>query len=165
MRWGWLLLALCVMVSPASAQQATIDQIDVLSIGIYDLEEVSRVEDPTMVTGGRNLVTNVRLERATRRIPGELGMRFGYQFEVVGYPQGAETTLRFVTRFPRPMRNPNTGRSARTTEQMRRTYVGETSYRGYRFDEPWEIIPGDWTFEIWDGDVRLSSVTLTVVAP
>lgn len=33
----------------------------------------------------------------------------------------------------------------------------------FRFDDDWELIPGIWRFEAWDGDTRLYSVEFEVV--
>jgi hypothetical protein len=35
--------------------------------------------------------------------------------------------------------------------------VGEELYRLYRLTERWEVVPGTWTLEIWEGDRKLSS--------
>ena len=34
---------------------------------------------------------------------------------------------------------------------------------GYGLDQPWEMIPGKWRFEIWSGDRLLAEQSFTVV--
>jgi hypothetical protein len=33
--------------------------------------------------------------------------------------------------------------------------VGEELYRLYRLTNGWEVVPGIWTLEIWDGERKL----------
>ena len=33
----------------------------------------------------------------------------------------------------------------------------------YGFDDPWELVPGPWTLEIWDDDKKLFSQIFNVV--
>jgi hypothetical protein len=34
---------------------------------------------------------------------------------------------------------------------------------GYQFGHDWEIVPGTWTIELWDGDRKLASQSFQVV--
>ena len=45
-----------------------------------------------------------------------------------------------------------------TSPAIRRRFPGGDRHqprRGYGFDEPWEVVPGTWTLEIWQGDRKL----------
>lgn len=41
--------------------------------------------------------------------------------------------------------------------------VGASNWNGYTFDDPWELVPGTWTMELWVGKQRLASQEFTVV--
>jgi hypothetical protein len=43
--------------------------------------------------------------------------------------------------------------------------IGAVNYRGYVFEHDWELVPGTWTFELWDGKRRLTSQAFQVVRP
>ena len=34
--------------------------------------------------------------------------------------------------------------------------IGAINYRGYVFEQDWELVPGAWTFELWDGQRMLA---------
>ena len=36
------------------------------------------------------------------------------------------------------------------------------SYSGYSFDDPWEIVPGTWRFEIWLGGRKMAEQSFNV---
>jgi len=38
-------------------------------------------------------------------------------------------------------------------------------FKGYSFDNSWEIVTGIWTFEVWDGDREPGSQSCNVIAP
>jgi hypothetical protein len=40
--------------------------------------------------------------------------------------------------------------------------MGTDRLAGYKFGQPWEIVPGLWTLELWSDDRKLGSVTFTV---
>jgi hypothetical protein len=43
--------------------------------------------------------------------------------------------------------------------------IGDTSFLDYSFDEPWELVPGTWTFQLWQGNRKLAEKSFTVVKP
>ena len=99
-------------------------------------------------------------------IQARIGLVFGVRFFVVGEPKEAEVKLRFVTRYPLPgLRNPMTRIDKLRDEQTGPAKIGWADFRGYSFDYDWEIVPGVWTFEVWDGDRKLVEQQLTVVKP
>jgi hypothetical protein len=64
--------------------------------------------------------------------------------------------LKYVTHIPKPgMRNPETGNVTLTNVFYQEHKVGEELYRLYRLTDRWEVAPGVWTLEIWDGDRKL----------
>ena len=42
------------------------------------------------------------------------------------------------------------------------TAIGSVHWRGYGFDQRWEIVPGVWTIEIWQGDRKLLEHSFTI---
>jgi hypothetical protein len=82
----------------------------------------------------------------------------------VGAPEGATVPLRMVIIFPSPgLRKPDGRHAILRDEYMWKAKIGKSSYRSYRLDKSWEVVPGDWTLEIWDNDEKLASQTFTVV--
>jgi Domain of unknown function (DUF3859) len=71
-------------------------------------------------------------------------------------PPMPSANLKYVTRIPAPgIRNPQTGNVTMTNVFYQEHKIGEELYRLYRLTDRWEVVPGVWTLEIWDGDRKL----------
>jgi hypothetical protein len=110
-------------------------------------------------------VTNVHAKRKTRTIPISKGVNFGFQYEAVGSPRGERATLHFVVIYPPPgLNKPGSSSPMPRDEYDRKVRIGvKGSYDGYELDNDWEMVPGDWTLEIWNGQDKLASETFTLV--
>jgi hypothetical protein len=58
--------------------------------------------------------------------------------------------------------NPNNDNTYRPSVADFATVIGDVHWRGYAFDEPWEVVPGVWTIEIWQGDRKLLERSFTI---
>lgn len=157
-----LLAALALLVAGAAAARAqTASRIDIVDYGIYavDRERHGRNEDGI----GLSTVRNARLAVTTATIPAQLGVTFGFHYKVVGRDTGEVVELRKVTKFPPGgLRTPK-GEVVRETERTLRNKIGETRFTSYALVDNFELAPGPWTIEIWQGSVRLASQTFTLV--
>jgi hypothetical protein len=67
-------------------------------------------------------------------------------------------TLKRIIHVPEPgVHNPETGNTVLTCLVMADTRFGTMEIAGYQFGHDWEIAPGTWTIELWDGDRKLAS--------
>ena len=160
----WLGL-IAALAFAASAQAQTVSRIAITDPGFYEFDVEKIDKTPDSVSTGFKTIKNVRLVRKAERIPATVGTSFGFRFEIIGEPQGTPVTLRFVTRFPAGgLRNPQ-GKVLLMSENDRTFRIGETTYRSYTFDEPWEAVPGTWTFEFWYQGKLVGSQQFEVVKP
>jgi hypothetical protein len=160
-----LLLAALLALAPfaAGAADVTVDRIDVVDAGIYAVETGAATPDPD--APGETIVAPVTatLVEATTAIPGRLGLEFGFRYIVVGTPAGAEVPLDFVITYPPPgLADPADAEPLRESRFTRGKKIGETLYLGYAFENEWEIVPGEWTMEIWQGGEKRASRTFAV---
>ena len=94
----------------------------------------------------------------TNRIPAKLGTRFGFSYEInnLRVPDG---TVIDVVRFERcpAMSKPDGTTFTGAERPVRLPVVGGKAdgYCGFGFDHEYELVPGNWTFEI-----RLNGKTL-----
>jgi hypothetical protein len=42
------------------------------------------------------------------------------------------------------------------------TRIGETSYASYTLEDSFELVPGEWVFEIWQGNRKLATQSFKV---
>jgi len=159
---SFLLVLLLPLIAVADAPR--VDRIDITEFGIYVADTTSKTNASQTPTGTVSNLANVRHAETTQTVSAQLGVRFGYRYNVVGSPNGAEATLRFKTLFPAPgIRNPTTGQQMNQAEYDRAKTIGSSSYRDYGFDHDWEMVPGVWTLQIWYQDHMLAEQKFTVV--
>ncbi len=156
------LLVMAFLSVNAYAQDPRINKIDVIDYGIY-----TATSNKVKASGqgiGQNNVTGERLVAMTRTVPMQLGVHFGFHYTVVGTPAGAMAPLRIVTLFPSPgLHNPKASQPILRNEYTIERAIGKPTYHDYSFEDQWELVPGTWTMEIWDGDRKLLSESFTVV--
>jgi hypothetical protein len=158
---GFAIATLLAFISNAAIGQ-TIKRIEITEFGIYSLDQGERISAPNTPAGFRRDVDNIKLISATDTVPARLGVHFGFRYRIVG-EKGATFTLKKVTLIPQPgIQNPNTGETKLRGETSLASGVGGILYSGYTFSYPWEIVPGVWTIEFWDGDRKLASQSFNV---
>lgn len=161
----YLYLAVLLLGAPlaAGAADVRVERIDVLDAGVYAVETGEETADQNAPTGTIADVTTATLLEATTAVPGRLGLEFGLRYEIIGTPPGAEVPLDFVIVYPPPglvdPTDPVPLTESRFTQPER---LGAPSYVGYGFENDWEIVPGDWTFEIWFEGRNLTRQSFTV---
>ena len=162
---AWL-AALLLMLTGGIASAQTVERIDLLDYGLYRATRTGDNAAPGTATGTLHVVGDVTFYEKTTRVPARLGTRFGIRFVVVGSPAGQKVTLLQGWKLPPAgLRNPKTGVLYFEEGSPTVKTIGEPTMRGYSFDEPWELVTGDWTMELWSGNRKLLSKTFTVYAP
>jgi Domain of unknown function (DUF3859) len=156
-------LLLVAAISSAACAQ-TIQEIHVINFGIYRADRFKQEDAPATPARVLGHVANLELIEETTTIPALRGVRFGFEFKIRGQT-GAKVRLKFVILIPQPgIRNGGTGNGLVRGEYFLDLTVGELRYMGYKFDHPWEVALGNWIFEIWDGDRRLTSQRFNIMA-
>jgi hypothetical protein len=163
MRILFLAAALSLAFTSASAQTPpAVERLELLEHGLYSAasENCSPDERGLIVCD----VANVRHVATTTSVPARVGVLFGASFRVVGAPNGATVNLRKVWLPPSAgLRAPTVAEPIRRIERIERNVVGATTVSTFGFDEAWELLPGTWTLQFWDGDRLLLSQQFDVV--
>jgi hypothetical protein len=161
----WLARALAPLAILALAfapPAAASGQVEIQDYGFYDLSVDGSVPAPKDVSGTRNIVSNIRLQRQTEEIDAQLGRSFGFRFRIAD-PALHGKTLTLRTIFP-PLTNPESKRTM-TTQDRAFTATGESVYDGYRFDYDWEMAEGIWTFQILHNGKVIGEKKFKVIIP
>ena len=108
-------------------------------------------------TGGRQgVASNVYFLRDTPAVTTRLGTSFGADILLVGARRGASATHRTAWKVPgNGAVDAKTGNVFREFGSNFTARIGTPTYRGYKFTEPWEVVPGEWTLEVWQDDRKL----------
>ena len=144
---------------PARAQDMHVDRLELVGAGFYDTAKTT-VTGATpaagAVAGSVRELRDVTLLAEPPATTAHVGIGFGVRFRSFGARNGERAMLRSVWTIPEPgITNPTNHNIYRQSVADFATTIGATHWRGYGFDEVWEVVPGTWTLEIWQGDRKL----------
>jgi hypothetical protein len=159
------LLALALLVLSATAQAQTEPRITVIEYGIVSATDGKKVPDPGTATGFTREVTNFKIVRQAETIVAKLGTRFGIRYRIDGVPRNQVLKVKCITRFPAGGVTNVKGQKVEADEYDCAEKSGEVTWRSYTFEEPWELIAGDWNLEFWYGGKKIGEKRFAVVAP
>jgi hypothetical protein len=136
-----------------------VDRLELLDAGFYDAAKTTvtgTTPSAGAVTGSVKELGEVKLSPDPPATSARVGIGFGVRFRSFGARDGERAMLRSVWTIPAPgIANPTNGNTYRQSVAEFATTIGANHVRGYSFDEPWEVVPGTWTLEIWQGDRKL----------
>ena len=136
--------------------------------GLYKLvRSGGLVDNPNTSTGKAIANPVIQLVKSTDRIPLIKGAQMQLQYRIWSLPdQPAYVDLRRVLKHPE-MTLPDGSVSTGSDYMIKgRVSVNQViAYTGYGFDEDYEMVEGDWVFEIWHEYTRLIEQTFTTYQP
>lgn len=150
--------------SGSAAETMRISVAEISGFGVFEAATTRRFSGYSTKTPAIDTVSGVRFLDRTTEVPGTLGTNFGFQYRLNTTPEGQKVAIKSVIRFPDGGLQHPSGQIYEQSVEHKYIKVGEIGLHGYGFDESWEIVPGQWRFEIWHGEVRLIRKTFTVVA-
>ena len=157
-----LIGALAISLTGAVAHASQIQRIELVGYGIYTSIPQSCQRDTLGVN--RCTVRDVRQITTTSIVPFRTGVEFGVEFKTIGSFDATAAEVRKVWIFPGAgLKSPFFNQPLRRDEEVISVPIGTGGFVAYTLDEPWELVPGIWTVEIWDGNRRLLSKSFTVV--
>jgi hypothetical protein len=136
--------------------------------GLYKLvRSGGLVDNPSTSTGKAIANPVIQLIKSTDRIPLIKGAQMQLQFRIWSLPdQPAYVDLRRVLKHPE-MSLPDGSVSTGSDYMIKgRVSVNQIiAYTGYGLDEDYELIEGDWVFEIWHQNRKLIEQKFTTYHP
>jgi hypothetical protein len=139
---------------------------EILDHGIYTGEQNDVILDPNTPTGsvlqGRGVS---RLVKQTTKIPAQLGTQFGFRFIVHGKKEDEAIKLHTVWLYPE-ITDSKTGRKSRRFDADCHAKP-ETNNAGimWTFTERSELVPGEWTFQVYRGGEKILEKKFEVEKP
>lgn len=110
-------------------------------------------------------VKTYRFRNFTNRIPMHIGTEFGIEYQINTKPKGQPINISTVIIFPEPGLKRPGGKTHKKSRETNRVSIGKGHLHGYGFDEEWELVPGQWTFEVWHENARLVKRSFTIFDP
>ncbi|MGE4504732.1 MAG: DUF3859 domain-containing protein [Desulfovibrionaceae bacterium] len=139
------LFAACTLLLALASVARAEPGVYVLDEGVYAFPEEQAGE--ACPPGDRNCVAGERLMRATTDVEAAIGRNFGYRYRVEGVPKGSSVPLAFTLTRP-PVVAPETGEVIRGDSFEQTVPAGQPHYDGYVFESEWELVSGEYVFEI-----------------
>jgi len=125
------------------------------------------MDDPKTTTGKVVVKPVIQLVKSTQRIPLIKGAQMYLQYRIWPFQdQQAYVDLRRVLKHPAmtlPDGSVTSGSDFMVKRKVSSNHV--IVYTGYGFDEDYEMVAGDWTFEIWYRNEKLIEQTFTTYWP
>lgn len=136
--------------------------------GLYRLVRSAGVVDSPITSTGKAVSKPVvQLVKTTERIPLIKGAQMYLQYRLWYFPnQPAYVDLRRVLKHPAmtlPDGSVSTGSDFMVKRKISSNQV--IAYTGYGLDEDYELVEGDWSFEIWYQDEKLIEQKFTTYKP
>jgi len=161
--FGGLAVAL-ILATPTSAQQNRIDRLEIIEAGFYTATESGQQHAaPGTTLGYVSEQKDIQFLKAPPAVSAKVGTNFGVQFKVHGSKPNAVFPLRTVWKIPEPgVHNPRNNNVYRESTSDFTVKTDEIVLRGFGLDEPWEVVPGVWTLQVWQGDRKLLEQSFTI---
>lgn len=137
----------------------------VLRYGLYRLVKPGRtVAHDETATGRMVRGPTLELREQTDRIPLRQGLYFAYQYRLPVTTDKPWADLERVLQHP-PMRLPDGTLSTGSRRMIRkRVSAGEVfGLDGYALIEAYELVPGEWRFQLWESGVLRVEQTFTLL--
>lgn len=153
---------------PACAQDASVTGARMIWYGVYQAGSITTIEDSASPTGRRQVSTGIVPPKVNSdRIAAIPNTRFGLGYRLIGSPAGAIAKIRHVRTFPPGgMVNPKTGQKyLKEQVELNLGIDRKDLFIGYLFEEDFTLVPGVWTFEVWNGNRKLLEKKFTFYKP
>ena len=154
----WLALVLVLLAGTAEARDEV--GVEILQYGIFRADIVGKQGKVGGIS--HNVVDNICHLATTQEVPLKIGLHFGVRYKVTGPVAGQRVLLKKVLRYPAIMNPPPPARPASQVSDFVELPVGATSYTDYTLEQPWELVPGTWSFQFFDRDRKMAELSFTV---
>ncbi len=162
-----LMVAVCtgLIAVQCIADDLLVSAVEVLGYGIVKTQSGRNRIGFSNESIAVDAIDGFRFLAHTSDIPATLGTEFGLQYRVNSTPKGALFEVNSVVLFPEGGLVDRKGKVYKQATETFKIPIGEPSFYGFGFDEPWEIVPGKWVIQIWHNNSRLLQRTFNVVPP
>lgn len=162
----WTAVFLSLTCIQATAETSIrVRAVEIVGYGIVTVRVTKRDKPTTATSLGKDSVKGITFIEYTTKIPSILGTTFGIQYLINSSPKGSGFPVTCVILFPEGGLVDPRGRTYRKSSEKLTITIGKKTFYGYGFDEPWEMVPGEWVFQVWHKEMRLAQKKFTILPP
>ncbi len=163
-RSGLLICILGIAVS-THGDEVVVRAAEITAFGVFEETGKRFVRGYDRKEPGTNSLERVRFTDYETSITGRIGTSFGIEYVIHSTPRGKPFRVTAVITYPPDGLIAPDGTVYHQSEEPVTIRLGEKSFYGFGFDQPWEIVPGKWIFQIKHGPAVLVQRTFTVSLP
>ena len=156
-----LLLAACVSSPELTSDQISQMEVEVESYGVYKVSQVKEVDNDTYVAGSSLEAKKFELVEQVDLISAKAGTTFGTSFSFNNLPENQKNQFRLVMKFPE-MTDPDSGMTQTYYESSEVIKNGTTRFKGFTFEYDWELVKGEWIYQVYYKDTLLAEKSFNV---
>ena len=138
---------------------------EITAFGVFEERGKTFERGYTATQPRTDSLDRVRFVGYDPQIPGEVGISFGISYIVHSTPKGRPMKITALIQFPDDGLVSPQGDVYKSAEETMFIKLGEENFYGFGFDQAWEIVPGEWKFQIKYKNAIIAQKTLTVVVP
>jgi hypothetical protein len=147
---------------PAAQAQVRVEPATILRTGIYNLGETKTIKDKSISTGQRT-EAKATITENTSVIAAKKDTVFGLDLLIRGTPRGTLIPVQVIWRYPGPgLINPATGIAKTVDKYTTEKRLGDEATFYWSLGQEWQMVPGEWVFEIWYRDRLLARQAFTL---
>jgi hypothetical protein len=136
-----------------------VDQHRRASIGDYGVFEamgdLDRVRLKASPSGAKLETDGVRYIDRTRWVPTRKGIRFGFNYEITNVTEGPVEVMVLVSHPPIEKPDGTVSKGFKFKEKVPLLEGKARGFTGYSFDHDYELVTGEWKFELWVREGKL----------
>lgn len=159
-----LISFLPLIASCAVSNKVNLENVEakINKFGLYQIMGPSKVIKTPKTTAGKTRdisKTTINYLNETTNVPAKIGTRFGYSYQTSGMLSNHKVKIKKVFKHPQFKGQKGFTRKSHYTTDDSGSFEAMI---GYGFDEPFELVPGTWTLEIWFKNKLLISKSFNV---
>ena len=137
--------------SSTGPQVSTVTGAELFDYGVYDIVDTGK-SVPTAGTATRtwDVTPYATLVKKTDVIHVRGKTDFGIRYRLTGKSGARPPEIRVQLVHP-PLTNSKSRKPVSVESFKVYIGMGQLDYRGYMFEEPWQMVPGTWTFQLYAG--------------
>ncbi|MCZ6501263.1 MAG: DUF3859 domain-containing protein [Gammaproteobacteria bacterium] len=165
MKARWPVLLITLFCTYTAQSDIVVRAAEITAFGVFEGYGKKFERGYTSTGPGTDSLDYVRFVDFTNEIPGKVGISFGIQYVIHSRPKGALIEVIGIIVYPGEGLISPQGDVYNRSQETMSVKLGEKNFYGFGFDRPWEIVPGEWEFQIRHNDAVLAHKTLTVLEP
>lgn len=133
---------------------------EILRAGIYRVElSEERVKNKLTKDGERIPVKHYSLIKETNDVTPSVGTFLGFEYRIIGGPPGKPVLLKIHHKVEKPSSDPfkpDTLEVVHESDTNEEARIGDVQLVTFEFRTSWDLVPGQWTFELIHKDKKLA---------